>query len=202
MDIATNSSTSSTNTSSDCDILSNAIQSLRNGPTLVTYWRRFISSSNPGGYCCLKYKSMEIQCDANNRITLLRRDINDPDLLGGPIPAAIGYLTSLRFIDLGNQEFTGPLPTEIGYLKQLNFLSFAQNGLSGPLPTEIGQLGLLEKIYLSTNQFYGNLPMELGNLYNLKLLHLHGNAFTGPVIKNLSQLMSIEQMYAYFINSH
>jgi Leucine-rich repeat (LRR) protein len=184
---------------SDCDILSNATQTMRNGPDLVAVWKN-ISISNPEGYCCINHKSLEVQCDENNRIILLRRGTKYHKPLGGLIPTALGLLTSLQLIDLGSQSFLGPLPTEIGYLKQLNFLSFAQNSLSGTLPTEIGQLSLLEKMYLSTNQFYGDLPQEIGNLHNLKLLHLHENEFSGLLIKNLSRIMSIETMYVHFFS--
>ena len=81
--------------------------------------------------------------------------------LAGTVPAALGQLTALRGIDLGNLEdpplselpnrLTGTVPKELTDLPHLRVLILRNNYLSGPIPAEIWMLQSLV-----TREFEGN----------------------------------------------
>ncbi|UOB19144.1 leucine-rich repeat domain-containing protein [Abyssalbus ytuae] len=91
------------------------------------------------------------------------------------IPAAIGQLTSLVSLSLGNNQLAS-LPAEIGQLTNLKFLYLYENQLTS-IPAEIGQLASLEELYLYENQLT-SIPAEIGQLINLTYLDIRNNPLT------------------------
>lgn len=81
--------------------------------------------------------------------------------------------SSVRTLDVSNNNLTGALPAEIRKLTNLETLNASNNQLTG-VPAEIGQLTRLTTINFANNNLSG-LPLELGNLKNLKVLDLRGN---------------------------
>jgi len=111
--------------------------------------------------------------------------------LSGLIPAEIGYLTSLTNLDLQHNALSGPLPVTLANLTTLTHLNVYANALTGTIPPVLGQLTNLELLDLGGNQLTGAIPPELGNLTNLTALGLCGNGLTGtipPALGNLSQV--------------
>ena len=101
--------------------------------------------------------------------------------LTGYIPAELGNLSSLNWLELSGNQLTGPIPAELGNLANLELLNLSPNQLTGHIPAELGGLSRLVWLYLSWNQLTGSIPPELGNLANLESLDFRYNNLTGHI---------------------
>ncbi len=81
----------------------------------------------------------------------------------------------IRILDLSDRSLNGSLKAEVRHLTSLRELNLSNNNFTG-LPAEVGQLSQLEVLNLSHNPFTG-LPYELGNLKKLKVLDLRGTQY-------------------------
>ncbi|CAB9514196.1 leucine Rich Repeat [Seminavis robusta] len=101
--------------------------------------------------------------------------------MGGSLPGELGFVTTLREIDLDFNNIGGTIPNS--YQQMTNMVDFfaAGNRLEGPIPAWIGNITTLENINLSTNYMTGELPLSLGNLANLEGLALDNNLFSSNV---------------------
>jgi internalin A len=130
------------------------------------------------------------------------------------IPAEIGQLTHLSWLDLDSNQLTN-LPIEIGLLTNLiklylnhnqltnltskiklltnlSMLNLSENQLT-TLPAEIGQLTNLSILNLSSNQLT-NLPAEIGQLTNLSMLNLSSNQLTN-LPAEIGQLTKLNRLF-------
>lgn len=82
---------------------------------------------------------------------MLNHLILDYNQLTG-IPAEIGNMTNLGYLDLSNNQITGSIPSEIGNLNMLSILNLDYNKLAGSIPSEIGNLTNLTKLKLNNNK--------------------------------------------------
>jgi len=110
----------------------------------------------------------------------------------GTIPAEIGELSELTYLDLRENFITGTVPTEIGNLTNLKILLLGANSLRGPLPATIGQMYSLETVSFGGLQLT-ELPESFSNLKNLKQLYLGYNQLTEfPIsVRGLSKLETL-----------
>ncbi|TVU34486.1 hypothetical protein EJB05_16321, partial [Eragrostis curvula] len=129
----------------------------------------------------------------------------------GPIPVAIGNMTSLEKFSLGgNQKLTGikyKLSDGLCYLiyldisstainqdmaefmdllpscskSKLQFLDLSSSNLTGQIPKWVNHWGNLSDLFLSENRLQGSVPREIGTLANLRRLYLDNNQFTGSI---------------------
>ncbi|KAH0691278.1 hypothetical protein KY289_018636 [Solanum tuberosum] len=116
--------------------------------------------------------------------------------LTGLIPNSLGYLTHLRFLNLGGNNLTttackinGQIPNEVGNLSSLLDLDLSYNNLIGSIPSStqnlsnlqrsipncLGNVTSLREIYLKSNKLSSNIPTSLGNLKDLVVLDLSSN---------------------------
>ncbi|MGB0384773.1 MAG: hypothetical protein ACPGWR_08130 [Ardenticatenaceae bacterium] len=111
--------------------------------------------------------------------------------LTGAIPAELGDLGQLTWLQLNNNQLNGTIPPELGNLLQVTWLRLEDNQLSGHIPAELGNITALESLYLAGNPLSGSIPPQLGNLANLRKLYLDHSNLNGAVpseLGNLSQL--------------
>ena len=131
-------------------------------------------------------------------LTWLDLNFND---LSGAIPARLWDLTGLTRLNLGNNELSGSLPAAVGGLTSLTYLHLGGNELSGPVPSAIGDLSALVSLLVFSNEFEagkrlsGPIPAQIGNLTNLRLLDLNGNGLSGPIPAQIGNLTSLTSLY-------
>ncbi|KAM1385495.1 hypothetical protein ACFX2F_032053 [Malus domestica] len=72
---------------------------------------------------------------------------------GGRIPYAIGNLSRLISLDLGNNLFDQQIPSEIDQVTELQYLNLRDNSLSGTIPHQLSNLQKVRYMDLGLNYF-------------------------------------------------
>lgn len=127
----------------------------------------------------------------NNRVRSIRLDYNN---ITGILPASLGNLDSLTYLNLSHNPVSGSIPAELGDLSILHDLYFNNDQLSGSIPAEFGNLSKLQYLRLDSNELSGSIPAQLGNLTNLQYLVLDTNQLSGsipPALGNLTNLLEL-----------
>jgi len=89
--------------------------------------------------------------------------------------------STIRILDLSNNNFTGEIPKVIGKLKALQQLNLSHNSLTGHIQSSLGNLINLESLDLSSNLLTGRIPIQLGGLTFLAILNLSHNQLEGRI---------------------
>eukprot|EP00258_Populus_trichocarpa_P022093 XP_024438112.1 receptor-like protein 9DC3 [Populus trichocarpa] len=87
--------------------------------------------------------------------------------------------STIRVLDLSNNNFTGEIPKVIEKLKALQQLNLSHNSLTGHIQSSLGNLTNLESLDLSSNLLTGRIPMQLEGLTFLAILNLSHNQLEG-----------------------
>ena len=111
---------------------------------------------------------------------LVKIDVGDNELMGS-IPSELGLLTKLTVLRAFYNSLTGTIPSELGLLTEMAWLGVNGNSLHGTIPTELGHLTKLEQLFLEHNSFIGAIPTELGRITTMKTLRLFLNDLSGTV---------------------
>lgn len=121
-----------------------------------------------------------IICDMKGKFV---EHINLPNAeLHGTIITEIGFLSTLKTIDLSSNSLTGDLIIEIGALLDLQTINFTANQLKGTIsPSMLINLQKLQVFDVSQNQLGGNVPKELLELPVLRRVNLMDNSLIGTL---------------------
>ena len=99
----------------------------------------------------------------------------------GPIPASIGKLKNLVYLDLPQGNLDGTIPEEIFTLNNLQAITFDDQKLTGTISESLGKLNNLNYLSMAKNQLSGKIPSSIGNLKNLLYLDLSENKLSGEI---------------------
>ncbi|KAM0840476.1 hypothetical protein ACQ4PT_059651 [Festuca glaucescens] len=123
----------------------------------------------------------------------------------GPIPAAVGNLTSIQTLILGGNDFSGVVPSTFKKLKKLRLLRLSDNFISGrieDLLLHILPSNELQELYLDGNNLTGSIPAQLHQFSNLSTLGLSNNKISGEVPIGIRELTSLKDLRLYSNDLH
>ncbi|KFK33342.1 hypothetical protein AALP_AA5G001600 [Arabis alpina] len=111
------------------------------------------------------------------------------------LPSSLGFLSSLRHLNLRSNRFYGSLPIQLFNLQGLQSLVLYGNSFDGSVSDEIGKLKLLQTLDLSQNLFKGSLPPSILQCNRLRTLDVSRNNFSGPLPNGFgSAFVSLERL--------
>uniref|UniRef100_A0A7N0REY2 non-specific serine/threonine protein kinase n=1 Tax=Kalanchoe fedtschenkoi TaxID=63787 RepID=A0A7N0REY2_KALFE len=108
--------------------------------------------------------------------------------LSGEIPAELGNITTLTYLDLEANQLSGAIPRALGKLINLETLMLSSNHLTGTLPIELGALQNLRNVRINDNMFSGQIPDYIQNWKNLTRLEMIASGLRGPIPTSISAL--------------
>jgi Leucine-rich repeat (LRR) protein len=105
--------------------------------------------------------------------------------LKGPLPAAIRQLQRLTLFDVHSNALSGCLSEQcaamrLHRLRSLKFLIIGENDFTGPFPCEVLKCSWLIELHLSGLRLDGALP-SFSNMESIQVLDLSSNQFTGII---------------------
>ncbi|KAI5021644.1 hypothetical protein ZWY2020_058374 [Hordeum vulgare] len=116
------------------------------------------------------------------------------DWQAGPIPDALGNMSSLEIIDLGsNYQLVRYIPANLEKLCNLQVLNLDWVNINGDLTKLMDRLpkcswSALRELHLLRANLSGKLPNWIGNLTSLSHLDLYQNMLVGPVPAGIGAL--------------
>ncbi|KAG8490512.1 hypothetical protein CXB51_015774 [Gossypium anomalum] len=153
-----------------------------NSPQQLTGW-----TANNGDPCGQSWKG--VTC-SDKRVT----EIKLPNLaLSGSMGYSLQSLTSLKELDLSNNNLAGDIPYDIP--QNLQRLNLAFNQFTGSVPYSINQMHSLQYLNLAHNQLQNQLSDMFGPLSSLSTLDLSFNSLTGDLPESFKNLTSMNSMY-------
>ncbi|CDP16897.1 unnamed protein product [Coffea canephora] len=104
--------------------------------------------------------------------------------LSGPIHGLFEQMTSLVYLDLGENRFDASTLMSLCNVSTLNYLDLSFNDMQGSIPSEIGQLSKLQVLDISSNSLTGSNKLD-GSLKSFPSyiyeLDLSQNFLTGHI---------------------
>jgi Leucine-rich repeat (LRR) protein len=122
------------------------------------------------------------------------------NMMVGSIPSGIGNMRSLSYLDLSTNMLVGSIPSGIGNMRSLSYLDLSWNMLVGSIPSGIGNLGSLSHLYLSHNMLVGSVPSGIGNMRSLSYLDLSHNMLDGDIPSGIGALSNLTYLILRFNN--
>lgn len=114
----------------------------------------------------------------------------------GEIPSKIGDLVSVNRLDLSENRLSGSIPASMGNLRNVEWLALCDNFLTGSIPDEICNATALQTFIVSNNKLSGSLPAEIGNLPEIRYLAFENNLITGSLPVSLENSKKLGLVYA------
>jgi len=115
----------------------------------------------------------------------------------GPIPDALGNMSSLEVIDLSqNHKLSGNIPRNLASLCNLRILNFEETNINGDIAKLMERLPKCSWSKLRVLNFYranltGEIPVWIGNLSSLVYLDLSANELVGHVPIGIGALRNL-----------
>ncbi|KAH7836079.1 hypothetical protein Vadar_032514 [Vaccinium darrowii] len=123
--------------------------------------------------------------------------------LTGELPLEMSNLTSIKFINISNNNFSGTIHgSMLAKMTELEVFDVYNNNFSGKLPTEFVKLKGLKALLLGGNYFSGEIPEAYSELQQLESLGLQGNGLTGKIPWSLSRLVDLKELKLGYFNSY
>ncbi|KAL6328772.1 hypothetical protein AAG906_003789 [Vitis piasezkii] len=116
-------------------------------------------------------------------------------------PIEIENLSSLRWLNISNNQFSGSLNWSFSTMEDLEVLDAYNNNFTALLPQAVLSLKKLRYLDLGGNFFYGKIPKIYGGLAALEYLSLAGNDLRGKIPIELGNLTSLKEIYLGYYNS-
>ncbi|CAL5067724.1 unnamed protein product [Urochloa decumbens] len=150
----------------------------------------------------------------------------------GPLPDALGNMTSLEVLHLGYNELSDAKAKTLRNLYNLRELTLSSNSINqdlseflegmpprarpmlelldltstninGEIPNWINQWTNLSILRLSANMLVGSVPLEIGMLSKLRHLHLDYNQFNGSILEeHLASLVNLKELDLSYNSLH
>lgn len=151
-----------------------------------------LASWDPNTDCCYW---TNVLCEQKDyRVYSLSFSYGD---LAGPIPPQVGDLSFLQLLNFHKYpKITGSIPATIGQLGRLRFLQITWTGISGPIPDVFATVKSLEFIDFSYNSISGTIPASIGYLPGLGGLRLDRNNLVGPIPASFGEFKAAD-FYMY-----
>ncbi|XP_019051616.1 PREDICTED: leucine-rich repeat receptor-like serine/threonine-protein kinase BAM1 isoform X3 [Nelumbo nucifera] len=143
--------------------------------------------------------------EISNLTSLRTLNISNNQFIGG-LDWDYSSLANLEVFDAYNNNFTALLPLGILRCKKLKYLDLGGNFFHGEIPASYGNLIGLEYLSLSGNDLHGkipgSIPRQLGNLTNLVFLDLSNNALTGEIPFDFANLRELSLLNLFMNRLH
>ncbi|KAK3031340.1 hypothetical protein RJ639_035246 [Escallonia herrerae] len=176
--------------------VSNPVEPTRAVPRAALHWICYEKrgSEEDGGFA---FEVDEVITDVSINLLL---SLNNNSFIGS-IPASIGNLSNLDWLDLSDNKLNGKIPVSSGTTPGLDMLvkakhfHFGRNKLSGEIPSQLfnSKLTLIHVLF-ENNHLSGSIPSTLGLVQTLEVLRLDRNSLSGPVPSNLNNLTHLSTL--------
>ncbi|XBH96053.1 hypothetical protein VPH35_086522 [Triticum aestivum] len=122
----------------------------------------------------------------------------------GPIPAAVGNMTSIEYMILEGNNFLGMVPSTFKKLKRLKVLTLSENSISGSTEDLFHRLPAyaLQELYLDHNNLTGGLPNRLEDFSSLTTLWLNNNELSEEIHVGIRKLTKLKELLVNSNNLH
>ncbi|XP_073145259.1 receptor-like protein EIX2 [Henckelia pumila] len=142
-------------------------------------------SGIPPDFSCLSFQYLDLSSNEfNGSLPLLGQYLEFVNLAGNKFSGTLANTcnaSSLKVLDLSDNQLTGDLPHCLVYLTSLQYLNFANNFLSGEIPKSLCHLNFISSLHLRNNEFGGEFPKALRECNALLVLDLGENNFSGDI---------------------
>ncbi|XP_034700977.1 receptor-like protein 7 [Vitis riparia] len=116
-----------------------------------------------------------------NLTSLRSLDLSDNNFSGG-IPQCLTNLSSSLFVlNLRGNNLHGAIPQICTNTSSLRMIDLSENQLQGQIPRSLANCIMLEELVLGNNMTNDNFPSWLGSLPRLQVLILQSNLFHGAI---------------------
>ncbi|KAI3695802.1 hypothetical protein L1987_78804 [Smallanthus sonchifolius] len=123
--------------------------------------------------------------------------------LSSVVLSPLGFQSSLRWLQLNDNNFKGEIPRDFQYFTNLIVWDLGENKISGDIPEWIGEnITSLNALILHNNNFSGRIPHSLCKSRELRILDLAHNNLRGPIPHCFGEMdgMKVKSLYGFSLH--